>query len=739
MSEVGTTADINEIASYTEYNVTTPTADFAVGFDYDEQTSTQKGDAIRVTINRVDPSTLGYTVTLTNKNTVNFSPSVPSGNVVRLQRETDIDSNLYTFSAGALFVATQVDADFKQIRKSQQEVRDRTNNTLDYVETTIANYDDRIETVELATAKNSQDIASEILRAKAGEKGLQNQINNTGNSNTVTPVKDITELDNLKTWDGRTVYVRNDGEYYYSEALGEWVKDSSFMLYDFKTEQPIQAYYDQIGNWDDAIFQAQMNVYLLGYSPRLVFPAGDIKITRPIYVGHAFGDMLHKARPDLNFYDSKTNTYKQRIDFILQGSGRGRTHITFYAKTRTDRTWMNYGIIHGGSLPDEYGAKTQRWVNWTTTVNISDMHIIGFCDDGNDHPHIHGILLQRGGSVRVSDVAVQTVYGAGILLDGIYDSWFEKFILFSCGRSSFPEWTVLRNNDPAWYNIKYSAYGALHIMNSASKFGTSANNNVWDNNNFIRFNDFHIEDCANTMVDISISGNSTPMWFRNAHFENDAYYYYSNYTNRTFLAINQGVSDFSEDGQDGYVYSDHDYSLNKTGSGGQVIWDGGSVYSPTYTSGYAIQVGAYSKLTINNGSYPNYLGSMQISPSDANTSVVCTNTEFGNINISGGNDADYTLTLNNCKATNITGNYSSALAFNNVKCSGYIKLSNTNLKETQPLIFNSVQCSYAEGVLDYAQIRGMTTVSTSDQTTMYVARGVFECTDSYVLKTLGAI
>ena len=40
-------------------------------------------------------------------------------------------------------------------------------------------------------------------------------------------------------------------------------KKTNFSEYDFKTEQPIQYYYDLLGNWDDAIFQAQMNVYLL--------------------------------------------------------------------------------------------------------------------------------------------------------------------------------------------------------------------------------------------------------------------------------------------------------------------------------------------------------------------------------------------------------------------------------------------------------------------------------------------
>ena len=228
MSDLGTTVEINTVASFTEYSTTEPTADFAIGFDYDEQSDTMKGDAIIVTLNRVDPSTLGYIVTLKNKNTVSFSPSVPSGNTVRLQRETDIDTNLYTFSAGALFVAKNVDSDFEQIRKSQQEVRDKAENILDYTEAKITDYDNRVQTVELATAKTQQDLASEVLRAKSVELGLQNQINNTGNINTITPVESVKDLQELTTWSGRVVYVRYIGMYTYLNSA--WVYTPSLVF-----------------------------------------------------------------------------------------------------------------------------------------------------------------------------------------------------------------------------------------------------------------------------------------------------------------------------------------------------------------------------------------------------------------------------------------------------------------------------------------------------------------------------
>lgn len=110
---------INEERSYTEYNVEVPTTDFPIGFDILDDGI----DVVVVTLNDVDPTTLGYTVVQVNNTTYRFAPAVSSG-VVRLTRTTDIDQMAHVFTEGAIFISENMDGNFKQIRHSQQEVRD---------------------------------------------------------------------------------------------------------------------------------------------------------------------------------------------------------------------------------------------------------------------------------------------------------------------------------------------------------------------------------------------------------------------------------------------------------------------------------------------------------------------------------------------------------------------------------------------------------------------------------------
>ena len=92
---------MNELKSYTEYAVSTPTADFVIGFDFN-----YGEDAVNVTVDDVPASVAGYTVVYLNETTIRLSPSVPSG-VVRLQRETDIDTTDNQFTAGASLLLRQ--------------------------------------------------------------------------------------------------------------------------------------------------------------------------------------------------------------------------------------------------------------------------------------------------------------------------------------------------------------------------------------------------------------------------------------------------------------------------------------------------------------------------------------------------------------------------------------------------------------------------------------------------------
>ncbi|APD19440.1 hypothetical protein 519_00045 [Acinetobacter phage SH-Ab 15519] len=109
---------MNILRSFTETVVTTPTELFPISFEYDE-----KYDAVHVFLNDVAVEDLGYTVSQVNAVTLKIEPAIPDG-TVRIERETDIDKMKYIFDAGALFIDQNVDADFRQIVHSQQEVRD---------------------------------------------------------------------------------------------------------------------------------------------------------------------------------------------------------------------------------------------------------------------------------------------------------------------------------------------------------------------------------------------------------------------------------------------------------------------------------------------------------------------------------------------------------------------------------------------------------------------------------------
>ncbi len=109
---------INELKSYTEYNVSTPTSVFTIGFQYEYNV-----DKINVHVDGVEATAAGYTVQHDSQGTITLTPDVPTG-VVRLSRETNIDTSAHTFSAGAKFTAGNMDENFEKMRHAQQESRD---------------------------------------------------------------------------------------------------------------------------------------------------------------------------------------------------------------------------------------------------------------------------------------------------------------------------------------------------------------------------------------------------------------------------------------------------------------------------------------------------------------------------------------------------------------------------------------------------------------------------------------
>lgn len=506
-------------------------------------------------------------------------------------------------------------------------------------------------------------------------------------------------------------------------------KKTNFNEYDFKVAQPIQYYYDILGDWNDAIEQAQLNIFTKGYSPKLILPAGEVLIKRPIWGGASLGMYLHEKYPDLGIYNATTNTFKMTPDLVIEGQGRGLTTITFAGSKGTadphDLTWVNYGAINTTPykpLEQCSGKATVFYhTNWWTRVNLKGFTIQGVNTEANGiRPPVHGITLFRGHRGFIDDVMVVGFTGAGILCDGYYDSFFKEFEIFQSGRMSpvYAEYL-----DKGLTTLDYQTYAPLHIMNSDIGDG-------WDNCNFLRFLNFHIEDCFHSVTDVIVSGKSSPIWLENMHFECDNTEGTGKLGNKIFLAIGSyGVSRFSQDGVDGYVYGSEKF----TGTGGgYVYWTGGSGYEWNYGEG--ITMGDYSQLNITNLVFPSGLN-VKIDGGNAPSKLVALNCNFGDVK----NNANAAqIELDGCSISSYTQTYGLCPVMQNTVVAGAISIQNSISNISQRLVLNNVVCSYATVTVDFGSVL-LNTTSTDTPTTLYIARGESEMIDNYVLNTLGVV
>lgn len=180
---------INNKRSYTEYTVTQPTTDFAIGFDdFDEGSK----DNILVTLNGVLVESLGYAAIRKNESTVTITPAITEG-TVRLTRETDIDEPFHKFTAGALFSAKSMDENFQQVRHSQQEVRDgfvfleyNTNGIVEAAKVATTAALVAAEDVQEATTEANNAAASANVAAASVQAAVQASITATTEANTAT-------------------------------------------------------------------------------------------------------------------------------------------------------------------------------------------------------------------------------------------------------------------------------------------------------------------------------------------------------------------------------------------------------------------------------------------------------------------------------------------------------------------------------------------------------------------------
>ncbi|MDM1814960.1 phage head-binding domain-containing protein [Serratia ureilytica] len=444
----------------------------------------------------------------------------------------------------------------------------------------------------------------------------------------------------------------------------------------FKTEQHIQFYYDKIGNWDDAIFAAQVNVYTKGYSPKLILPSGTITLNRPILGGVALGDKIHSTYPALNFYNSATGQYAATWPLIIHGVFNKQrdattgmpsgTQIKFSGSaSRADVSWRDYGVIHCAPTEVAQIRQTAPVLKfWPGYADLRDFNIWGVNKDASRHPNVHGIVIHNGTQVNIRNVTVYQVYGSGVLFDWSWDSIVENCKFVQCGRMS-PTWGAWQAAGNTGYD--YQTYAAMHVLRSRST----------DNSNFIRFKNNHIEDCYYGAADMIVSGNSSPIWLEDCHFECDAGDGVGAAGKKLAIGLgNFGVTYFTQDSDPSYDYTNRP----DTGTGGYLVWRGGGMYTPNYGTG---QVGGmlfmtrYSGAILNDVGLPN-AGDVWVRGGNAEPYFHASNSFIGNIQVTGGNSNQIPLKLDGVKCGNVTVDFANAVRLSNVTSNGTFNATNFN-------------------------------------------------------------
>lgn len=444
----------------------------------------------------------------------------------------------------------------------------------------------------------------------------------------------------------------------------------------FKNEQHVQFYYDKIGNWDDAIFAAQVNVYTKGYSPKLVLPAGTITLNRPILGGVALGDKIHSTYPSLNFYNAATGQYAATWPLIIHGVFNKQrdattgmpsgTQIKFTGSaSRADTTWRDFGVIHCSPTEVAQIRQTAPVLKfWPGYADLRDFNIWGVNKDASRHPNVHGIVIHNGTQVNIRNVTVYQVYGAGVLFDWSWDSIVDNCKFVQCGRMS-PTWGTWQAAGNTGY--AYQAYAALHVLRSRST----------DNSNFIRFKNTHVEDGYYGAADMIVSGNSSPVWLEDCHFECDNADGVGAAGKKLAIGLgNFGVTYFTQDSSPSYDYTNRP----DTGTGGYLIWRGGGMYTPNYGTG---QIGGmlfmtrYSGAVLNDVGLPNG-GDIWVRGGNSEPYCNISNSFVGSIQVTGGNSNQVPLRMDGVKCADITIDFANAVRLSNVTSNGTFTATNFN-------------------------------------------------------------
>ncbi|MBJ2080589.1 hypothetical protein [Serratia ureilytica] len=464
----------------------------------------------------------------------------------------------------------------------------------------------------------------------------------------------------------------------------------------FRNAQHLEFYYDKLGDWDEAYFQAQMNVFRLGFSPEVLLPGGVVDIYRPFFGGPAIGDLIHARHPELGLYNGD-GTYKGTWPLILKGVYKKNedgltnpytgTQIVFHGcADQNDNTWRDFGVIHSAPTNLSERRVPVPVKQWFGTVKIDDLNIRVLNRDNSRHGKCHGIYSFYGPKSEVNKIVVYQPYGGGIICDLMWDSVLRDCVLLQCGRMSpnIGDYQSAKNVD-----IKYQTYAPLHILYSAT--GS-------DNSNFIRFENFHFEDNYHSVADVIVSGDSSPIHIINSHHETDRAAGVPAVVNGGFkkrlAAGTVGVRYMGQDSEPGFDYTAGPF----TARGGYLHADGANGYQLGYDDVY--YGGRYTGAILENIKFPNS-GGIKVAAGNTACTVVASNSTFTDISFSGGNESFAPLKMSNCNIKSLTMSYAYGFKLSNVEVESSITLSNMYTNANGICGFSNVSAASFNGVISY--------------------------------------
>ncbi|WP_439461767.1 phage head-binding domain-containing protein [Serratia quinivorans] len=464
----------------------------------------------------------------------------------------------------------------------------------------------------------------------------------------------------------------------------------------FKTEQYLQFYYDKIGNWDDAIFAAQMNVYLKGYSPKLIFPCGVIHLKKPILGAQALGDAIHAARPDLNFYNVGTGDYKATWPTIIEGTYRKNsdagvsningTQLYLDLTSSTDTRYQNFGVIHAGPTEaDQFSQRAAVKKKWPGVCVIRNINISAYNMNGDsDTSWCHGIVSFNGVENLIENVGLSGFWGGGIVFDWCWDSKIVNCKVLRSGR-------MMSRTDYADVStdvVTRQLYSPLQVMMSPRGSGTVPVA-VGDNSNFIRIYDCKFERNYG-VADIMARGQSSPLWIQNGHHESNGAAPGSSH--KVALCLGGGITQFMGDPSLGWNEGSSNY-------GAYAYWYGGAMYQANYTE--TARILRFSALSAENFRFPN-IAKITISSGNNASKLSAVNCALGDIELSGGNDDDYPLTLTDCSAGNITMNFVKGIRLVSCKIASLNASNMTAGFPAVPCVFQGLIAGSITGTFHFA-------------------------------------